>query len=204
MLKPRATIIFTLIALTAPIMSGCSQSVSNFQKGISNQYKIFNFKEGTLNPKRITDSSSIPSINIEQENREEYLTKREIYLAKEKERYHYYDRGVEEFELEDYQNAIINFTEVIRMDGNQSPSRDSYGYRASAKYHLGDYQGAINDYTKAISMSGRYNPDSAIDFKGRGLAKKALNDLASACTDWRQASRLGDWEANQWVKNQCD
>ncbi len=184
-------------------MSGCSQSVSNFQKGISNQYKIFNFKEVTVNQKRITDSSSIPSINIEQESREEYLKEREIYLAKEKERYSYYDRGIEKFELEDYQNAIINFTKVIEIDGPQTQAREPYYYRAAVKYQLEDYQGAISDYTEAINRS-QYKYESAIDFKGRGLAKKALYDLVGACGDWREASFLGHQGSKQGVENKCN
>jgi len=37
----------------------------------------------------------------------------------------------------------------------------------------------------------------------RGNAKELIDDMDGACSDWRQASRLGDQDAKQWVENEC-
>ena len=66
----------------------------------------------------------------------------------------------------------------------------------NAKDNLKDYNGAINDFSKAIELNS--------DYVNRGISKEDLGDLNGACSDWRKAVSLGDKEAAQWVRDQCN
>ena len=44
----------------------------------------------------------------------------------------------------------------------------------------------------------------ALIFIQRGIAKGNIGDLSGACTDWREAADLGDEDAAQFVKDQCN
>jgi len=37
-----------------------------------------------------------------------------------------------------------------------------------------------------------------------GISAENIGDLKGACDDWRKAASLGDEDAFQWVKDQCD
>ena len=60
--------------------------------------------------------------------------------------------------------------------------------------------GAINDYSKVIEL----NPDFDTAYSNWGIAKENLGDLNGACNDWRKAASLGDEEAAQWVRDECN
>tara|TARA_B110000858_G_scaffold80020_1_gene92732 strand:- start:75 stop:212 length:138 start_codon:yes stop_codon:yes gene_type:complete len=44
----------------------------------------------------------------------------------------------------------------------------------------------------------------SIAYFERGAIKKDLGDLNGACADWRKAASLGDKDAAQWVRDQCN
>jgi tetratricopeptide (TPR) repeat protein len=62
---------------------------------------------------------------------------------------YYYDLGMEKYRLEDYQSAIDNFSQNIRLDPNNT---ELYSFRAMAKSSLEDYHGAIASYQYLISL----------------------------------------------------
>ncbi|MFL0770746.1 MAG: tetratricopeptide repeat protein, partial [Prochlorococcus sp.] len=64
---------------------------------------------------------------------------------------------------------------------------------------LKDYQSAIADYNKAIAI----NPQHALAYTNRGIAKELVKDLEGACADWRKAAALGNRDAARWVSKQC-
>tara|TARA_Y100000994_G_scaffold126864_1_gene104160 strand:- start:1270 stop:1866 length:597 start_codon:yes stop_codon:yes gene_type:complete len=68
-----------------------------------------------------------------------------------------------------------------------------------AKGNLGDFYAAISDCNNAIKL----NSKDRLTFRNRGLAKEKIGDLKGACSDWRQASILGDQDAKQWYEYQC-
>ena len=84
---------------------------------------------------------------------------------------------------------------------------NSFGQTA-AEYHLDgmkkvlneDFYGAIADYTKAIELDPNYD----YAYASRGNAKEELGDLNGACADWKEAARLGNTLAAEWVADQCN
>ena len=57
---------------------------------------------------------------------------------------------------------------------------------AKIKYNRGDYTGAIADYDKAIKL----NPDYALAYTNRGLAKAQLKQYSEAIADLDKAIEL--------------
>ena len=97
----------------------------------------------------------------------------------------YYERGLLKTELRDYQGAIVNFTEAIRL---KPDSAGSYFYRGKAKatIDIKDYQGAIADYTEAI----RLKPAYVDGYFERASAKSALKDDQGVIADYTEGIRL--------------
>jgi tetratricopeptide (TPR) repeat protein len=74
-------------------------------------------------------------------------------------------RGVAKKHQGDFQGAIADYTEAIRLDPSKS---EAYLDRGIAKRHQDDYQGAIADYNEAI----RRDPKNADAYFNRGVAKR--------------------------------
>ena len=62
----------------------------------------------------------------------------------------YIKQGLAKFELGDYQGAIQDFDNAIKLNPEND---DAYRYRGIAKGKLGDYQGAIQDLANAIRLN---------------------------------------------------
>lgn len=98
---------------------------------------------------------------------------------------------------ENIQSPYSNYT-------SSSMTADEYYERATNRtFETKNYSGAISDYTKylEIESEGKYYAYSA--YRNRGIAKENLGDLEGACADWREAVRLGNEDAAEWVKDQC-
>jgi tetratricopeptide (TPR) repeat protein len=91
--------------------------------------------------------------------------------------------GLEKYNKADYQGAIADYNEAIRL---QPDLANAYKSRGNAKYRLGDKQGAIQDYNEAI----RLQPDFANAYSNRGIAKSDLGDKQGAIVDYNEAIRL--------------
>jgi tetratricopeptide (TPR) repeat protein len=96
---------------------------------------------------------------------------------------YYYDLGMEKYRLEDYQSAIDNFTQSVRLNPDNVIA---CCYRAESKYELRDYQGAINDLTQSIEL----DPDYTIAYCLRAQAKYKLEDHQGAIDDLTQSIEL--------------
>jgi len=105
----------------------------------------------------------------------------------------YFQRAYAKDELKDYYGAIEDYSKSLELNPDYV---NAYNNRVNAKDNLKDYNGAINDFSKAIEL----NPD----YVNRGISKEDLGDLNGACSDWRKAVSLGDKEAAQWVRDQCN
>ncbi len=57
-------------------------------------------------------------------------------------------RGIAQYNLENYDAAILDFTKIIFYE----PDADSYYNRGNCKFNLEDYQGALLDYEKALTL----------------------------------------------------
>ena len=95
----------------------------------------------------------------------------------------HFDKGRLFREREDWDTAILEYTEAIRLDPSYS---DAYLGRGIVYYYKKDYDRAITDYTQAI----RLDPNYAVAYCNRGAAydRKGDNDLAIA--DYTQSIRL--------------
>jgi tetratricopeptide (TPR) repeat protein len=79
----------------------------------------------------------------------------------------YNKRGVVEYRLGHYEDAIADFTKAIELKPNFA---EAYHNRGNTKHILEDYEGAIADFTKAIE----YKEDFAKAYFNRGLVEKNL------------------------------
>ena len=69
----------------------------------------------------------------------------------------YINLGFDKLDAEDYEGAISDFTEAIKINSNNC---NYYFNRGMAKQNLEDYEGAISDFTEAIKI----NPDNNMFF----------------------------------------
>jgi tetratricopeptide (TPR) repeat protein len=129
----------------------------------------------------------------------------------------YVNRGKEHVNKKDYDSAIADFNEAIRINPNDS---SVYFYRGYAYYNKNNYDSAIanyslsikidpnnpvtyfnrgnayfnkNDYSNAIvdySLSMKINPNNASTYFCRGYAYEAIGDKQRALTDYQSAVQL--------------
>ncbi|SRR5579883_826617 len=92
-------------------------------------------------------------------------------------------QGMDKYDKKDFQGAINDETEAIRLKQNYAIA---YYYRGSARAQMGDQQGAIEDYNQAL----RINPYLALAYNNRGLARNQLGDKQKAMEDYDQALRI--------------
>jgi len=95
----------------------------------------------------------------------------------------YYNSGVAKYEIEDYNKALIEFSEAIKLNPKFA---DAYEYRGNTKNDLKDYLAAIKDFTKAIEL----DPNNVTYFNNRGNAKFELKDYKGAIADYSKAIEL--------------
>jgi len=94
---------------------------------------------------------------------------------------------------------LVSFgqTGMARQSGQTAKE---YFESGREKYKNEDYYGAIADYTKAIEIDPNYD----YAYASRANAKEELGDLNGACADWKEAARLGNTLAAEWVADQCN
>jgi tetratricopeptide (TPR) repeat protein len=92
-------------------------------------------------------------------------------------------RGVERGQRGDYQGALDDFTQALRVNPSYA---DAYNNRGYARYALGDLPGAIADYSQAL----RINPSYADAYNGCALARAGTGDRQGAVDDYTQVLRI--------------
>ena len=104
----------------------------------------------------------------------------------------YFRRGNDKTRMENYQGAIADYTQGIRLKPN-----DAFAYvvRGNAKVQLGQYFAAIADYDTAI----RLKPNDAFAYVVRGNAKVQLGQYFAAIADYDTAIRLKPNDAFAYV-----
>ncbi|PKL86889.1 MAG: hypothetical protein CVV22_02020 [Ignavibacteriae bacterium HGW-Ignavibacteriae-1] len=108
---------------------------------------------------------------------------------------HYYS-GVAQEGLEDYEKAIECYTKTIEIKPNYVRAFHS---RATLNSKIGNFKDVVKDYTILLSI---YNDDTDAIFE-RGRAYYEMNDLESACHDWKTASDMGNMEATRFYDKIC-
>jgi tetratricopeptide (TPR) repeat protein len=99
-------------------------------------------------------------------------------LAKE-----HFRRGWDYGELGQYQRAIQDYDEAIRLDPTNAIT---YNIRGLAYGELGQYQRAIQDYDKAIQL----DPNDAFAYYNRGQVYGELGQATEADADFAKACSL--------------
>ena len=95
----------------------------------------------------------------------------------------YSSRGLAYNAKKEYDKAIEDFTEAIRIDA----AADSYKWRGEAYTVKKEYDKAIADFTEAIQMSPRAGAEL---YLGRARAYSGKGDTANARNDSAKATRL--------------
>jgi tetratricopeptide (TPR) repeat protein len=93
------------------------------------------------------------------------------------------ESGRAAFAKGDYDRAIADYTQAIRLNPN---STTIYNNRGNAYSNKGDYDHAIADYTQAI----RLDPNSATAYNNRGTAYSEGGDYDQAIADFEVALRI--------------
>jgi serine/threonine protein kinase/tetratricopeptide (TPR) repeat protein len=94
-----------------------------------------------------------------------------------------FDRAYAEAEKNDYQSAIRDYTEAIRLDPDDSSAHNN---RGNAYRELQQYDNALNDYNEAL----RLKPDNAFAHNGRGNVYEDTGQYDKAISDYAEAIRL--------------
>jgi Flp pilus assembly protein TadD len=92
-------------------------------------------------------------------------------------------RKVSEDDRTAYDNAIADFSQVIKLRPNDA---SAYRERGNAYADRGDYDRAIADYNQAIKL----DPDYATAYTGRGAAYGGKKDYGRARVDSEKALQL--------------
>ena len=92
-------------------------------------------------------------------------------------------QGLAKQNLGDWDGAMADYNEAIRLDPNYSAAYDN---RGNAKRQKGDLNGAMADINQAI----RLNPKNAIAYFNRARVKEKKGDLDGAIADFNQAISL--------------
>jgi len=95
----------------------------------------------------------------------------------------YTKRGIAWHDKGDYDKAIEDFDEAIRLDPT---SAISYNYRGFALSAKGEYDKAIEDFDEAI----RLDPTNAAACNNRGLAWSGKGEYDKAIRDYNKAVRI--------------
>ncbi|BAZ41939.1 TPR repeat-containing protein [Calothrix sp. NIES-4101] len=93
------------------------------------------------------------------------------------------ERANYRYEIEDYEGAISDYTEVIKSDIDDI---NSYLNRAKARYAIGDKKGTLEDYTQALKI----NLSDADTYLHRGNLRWELGDTQGAMEDFKKATDL--------------
>jgi tetratricopeptide (TPR) repeat protein len=107
-----------------------------------------------------------------------------------------FDRGNQAYHAGDYQQAITDYTEAIRLKPDYA---EAFNNRGNSYSELKQYDKAIGDYNEAI----RLKPDYALAFGGRGNAYYYLRQYDKAIADYSEAIRLKPDDASAF-QNRAD
>ncbi len=106
----------------------------------------------------------------------------------------YCNRGLTYMDLRDYRRAITDFDKAIEINPK---FKQAYNHRGLAYTTLRNYRQAIMDFDKAIEIDPKFSEV----YINRGYAHKLLGDDRQAIEDLKIASRLGQKNAQDFLKN---
>ncbi|MES2330927.1 MAG: tetratricopeptide repeat protein [Bacteroidota bacterium] len=95
----------------------------------------------------------------------------------------YYNRGVTSYGQQQYDLAITNFTNSIRLSPNYV---DAYVYRGLTYYYKQNYPMAVQDYSSAINL----NPNYQLAYFNRGLTYYTQGNYQLSIADFTKSINL--------------
>ena len=105
----------------------------------------------------------------------------------------YYNRGVAHSHSGEYEKAISDYNEAIRINPEDALA---YYNRGLIYDNSGEYEKAISDYNEAI----RINPEYADAYLGRGLIYDNSGEYEKAISDYNEAIRINPEYADVWLE----
>jgi lipoprotein NlpI len=96
----------------------------------------------------------------------------------------YFNRGRAYSDRGDYDRAIADFNDALRIEPNYP---DAFNGRGIAYVGKADYPRAVGDFDRAIGL----DPNYAIAIYNRGLALRNLGRLAEADQEFARAKQAG-------------
>lgn len=98
--------------------------------------------------------------------------------------YAYFSRGIAYYDKDDYDRAIQDYTEAIRLDPKQA---DFFMCRGIAYHRKGDYDRAIQDFTVATRVTSK---EAAWGYRNRGTIRFEQGQLQDAGRDLAKALEI--------------
>jgi tetratricopeptide (TPR) repeat protein len=103
----------------------------------------------------------------------------------------YLNRGNVYDLINEYQKAIADYTEAIRLDPQNA---NAYNNRGLSYKNLEEYDQAIADVNEAI----RLNPEDAFSYQIRGVSYGALEEYEKASVDLYKAADLYQQQGDRY------
>ena len=113
----------------------------------------------------------------------------------------YVNRGLVRAEQRDYENAVADFSDALRIDPNHATALSNRAFAWTMKR---DYDRALADYSEMIRLDAK----NAASFSNRGAVCATKGDDEKALADFGEAIRLDHnfaaaykWRASLWRKH---
>jgi tetratricopeptide (TPR) repeat protein len=97
---------------------------------------------------------------------------------------YYYGLAATKMRMQDYKNALIDYSIGIQMDTNNG---EGYYYRACLFNNMKDYKSALLDYNRAL----QFNPNDAVILDGKAEVCFMLGDTINGCEAMKMAKMKG-------------
>lgn len=104
----------------------------------------------------------------------------------------YFIRGGKKSENKNYQGAVEDYTQAIKLDSNYEEAYLKRGFNYSL---IRNYQNAIADYSQAIKI----NPNYEEAYIKRGYARSNLRDVKGAIEDYSQALKINSRNSETYL-----
>ncbi|MBD2135843.1 tetratricopeptide repeat protein [Sphaerospermopsis sp. FACHB-1094] len=127
--------------------------------------------------------SQNPQIFYEQKKIIKEIESQDDFLDNNDDIIDYKHRGNIRYELGEYEGAIEDYNQAIKINANDE---DIYYDRGNAHFDLGNYEAAINDFSKVIKIKPNYTDA----YYHRGNARLIIGDKQGAIEDFQKAADL--------------
>lgn len=104
----------------------------------------------------------------------------------------YNNRGLAYHELKQYDRAIKDYSQAIKLDPGHAAA---YNNRGNSYYERNEYQLALADLNQSLQRK----PDYAKSHLNRGLVYYQMDQTDRACIDFQNACGHGDCDGTKWA-----